>query len=352
MNWRGIRTLVAKDVNLYFKNRFFALVTVLALVAYAVLFFVMPASVDESIEIGVFAPSLPAGVAEALRGQGVELIEVASADELRESVASGDRAVGVLLPADLFEQLQSGQRPRIEVFFSSVFPTDFQGAYEAVLEDLALGLGGLPQDIEIATQVLGPDLAGRQIPPRERLLPLLAVIILLMETMGLASLISTEVEEGTLRALLVTPLRVRDLLVGKGVTGILLAFSQVALLMAVTGGLGRQPVLVLLALLLGAAMVTGLGFLMASVGRDMISVMSWGILAMLILMLPSLAVLLPGLVSNWVQVVPSHFLVDTVYRVANFGAGWGDVGINLIALLAFSLAFFWLGGAVLRRRFL
>jgi ABC-2 type transport system permease protein len=144
---------------------------------------------------------------------------------------------------------------------------------------------------------------------------------------------------------------VRELFVAKGLTGVGLAFVQVTLLMAVTGGLAQRPLLVLLALLLGAMLVTGVGFLLASVGRDLLSVMSWGVLAMLVLVIPSIGILLPGLISGWVRVIPSHYLVDTVHRVANFGAGWGDVGINLLALLAFSSALFWLGGAVLKRRF-
>jgi ABC-2 type transport system permease protein len=50
-------------------------------------------------------------------------------------------------------------------------------------------------------------------------------------------------------------------------------------------------------------------------------------------------------------VIPSYYLVDTVNRVANFGASWGDVWINLVALLTFGIAFFWVGSVVLVRRF-
>ena len=46
MNLAGIRALVAKDFTLFFRNRFFALMTSLALVVYVGLYFVMPGSVD------------------------------------------------------------------------------------------------------------------------------------------------------------------------------------------------------------------------------------------------------------------------------------------------------------------
>ena len=62
-----------------------------------------------------------------------------------------------------------------------------------------------------------------------------------------------------------------------------------------------------MALLLGAVLVTGVGFLMASVGKDLISVMSWGVLALLVLIIPSVGILLPGVVSGWVRAIPSHY---------------------------------------------
>ena len=351
MNWGVIGTLVAKDVSLYFKNRFFALITVLALVFYALMFFVMPASVDETVEIGIYAPNLPVGILDQLAGDGIDFVSAPSREALEALVLDGDQPVGLVLEAGTVARLLAGRQGRIEVLFATALPEDFRDIYTTVLAELGFLLSGRPLAVEIDEQVLGPDLAGRQIPLRVRLLPLLAVVVLIMETMGLASLISAEVEEGTLRALLVTPMSMRELFVGKGLTGVGLAFVQVVLLMAVTGGLAQRPLLVLLALLLGSMLVTGVGFLLASAGRDLLSVMSWGILALLVLMIPSIGILIPGVVSGWVRAIPSHYLVDTVHRVANFGAGWGDVGVNLLALLAFSIAFFWLGGAVLKRRF-
>jgi hypothetical protein len=59
---------------------------------------------------------------------------------------------------------------------------------------------------------------------------MMAVFMLMVETWGLAALISAEVEAGTLRALLVTHLNVPGLFISKGVTGILMAFVQAVIL--------------------------------------------------------------------------------------------------------------------------
>lgn len=351
MNWGIIRTLVVKDLTLYFRNRFFAMITVLALVAYVVMYLLMPNAVDENIEIGLYAPSMPAALADQLQDEGLILNMAASETALKESVNAGEYPVGVVLSADILQKLAAGQKDQVKIYFSPDFPDELKDAYGIVFEELAFMLAGRPLNVETSEEVLGIDMAGMQIPARDRMLPLFAVFVVLMETLGLASLISSEVEGRTIGALLVTPLRIEGLFVGKGVTGVGLAFVQAALLMLVTGGLERQPALILVALLLGALLATGVAFMMASVSRDMMSVMGWGILAIITLSIPAFSILLPGTITDWVKVIPSYYLVDTVHRVANFGASWGDVGLNLLVLLAFALAFLGLGVMALRRKY-
>jgi ABC-2 type transport system permease protein len=69
------------------------------------------------------------------------------------------------------------------------------------------------------------------------------------------------------------------------------------------------------------------------------------------LIIPSLGVLAPGILTGWVEVIPSYYLVDTVHQAANFGAGWGDVWRNLLVLLGFDLVIVWIGITALRRKF-
>ena len=139
-----------------------------------------------------------------------------------------------------------------------------------------------------------------------------------------------------------------------GGSGLLAAFllgpGLPGLLMLIIGGLENNPILMLFTLLLGAFMVTGLGFLLASVGRDMLSVMGWGVLVMLILGLPAFAVIFPFSTSIWIELIPSYYLVETVNLVANFGASWADVGGNLFIMFLWGIGFLLLGIFVLGRK--
>jgi ABC-2 type transport system permease protein len=351
MNPKAIFTLVQKDLNLYFKNRFFAFITVLALVFYILIYLVLPSQVDENLELAIYAAEMPEAFIDQLTVEGLELHEFDSPEALQEGIRSGDFNVGIVLPDDYVTNLTTGQDVEVEIYFASDFPEEFQDFYSLFIREVSYNIAGKPLNVNAKEEVLGPDLVGEQIPARDRMLPLLSVFILMVEMMGLASLITSEVEGRTIKALLVTPLTVPGLFISKGIMGTGLAFVQVVILMLFTGGFSREPLLILVVLLLGSLLSTALAFLIASIARDMMSVLGWSILGILVLAIPTFNVLLPGTISDWVRAVPSYYLVDTVHRVVNFGGSWGDVQANLIWLLVFSAAFFGLGIVALRRKF-
>ena len=351
MNMQVIGTLVSKDLTLFARNRFFALITGLGLVFYIAIYFLLPNSVDETLEVALYAPDFPQELLEEMAEDGLEYREMDSIEALKEAVTAGDYAVGVVMPVNLVQRIAAGELPQMDIYFTPDVPEEFREIYLIMAQELAFLVTGTPLYLETTEEILGPDMTGQQIPPRDRMLPMLAVIVLMMETLGLASLISTEIEADTIRALLITPLGIPDFFLGKGITGVGLAFSQAALLMLVTGGLNREPVLVLLTLLLGSILATGIGFLVASVSRDMMSVLGWGILALLVLIIPSMVIFLPGIAANWIEIIPTYYLADTVYRVLNFDASWGDVWQNLAATLGYAVLFVALGIAALRRKF-
>lgn len=349
MNWRIISTLVAKDFSLFFRKKFFAIVTVIGLVFYIVIYFVMPGTVNENLEIGLFAPvTLPAF--EEIQEEGLVVQTVDSVDALKEGVIEGKYVAGVSLPADIMEKLSSRQKPTVSLYFTPDVPQEMKDTIALIIREMAFLQTGQPLNIEVTEETLGPDVSGTPIPPRDRLRPLLAIIILAVEMMGLANLLSEEVERGTIHALLVTPMSIKELFIAKGITGTGLAFGQAVLFMLLVRGFGEGPLIILLALLLGAVLFTGVAFLISSVSKDFMSVLAWSIPSFILLLVPSFSILFPGAITNWIKILPSYYLVDTVHRVANFGSGWGDIWLNLLILLGYCLVITWTGIFVLRRR--
>lgn len=353
MNARIISTLVMKDLSLYFRNRFFALISLSLMGVYIAVYFLMPATVTERFKLAIFPANVPAEVMHEFEIRDMEVIPFEDEEAMQAAVEAGEYRVGIVLPEDVMTTMTAGENTQITAYYPPGIPTYLNEAFNDLLmivfNNISYSFRGQPLNIERHEEVLGYDLAGKALAPRDRLLPMFAVMLFMMETLGLANLIAEEVQRGTLRALLITPMTMRELFAGKSIAGITLGLIQAALLMLVTGKLGLNPLLILTALL-GALLVTGVGFLIASVSHDMMSVMSWGMLAIILLGIPSISIMFPGTISDWVRVIPTHYLVDTLHRVVNFGAGWAEVWPNLLMLLVLSLVLLSTGVTVLGRK--
>lgn len=351
MNSRVVRALLKKDVALFLSNRFYLLITIAGIIFYVGAYFVLPSGVDENLDLAMYAPVVPPSFARLAGSEGVGVDYFSSEDTLKQAVLEGDYQVAISLPPDIMDTWAAGSRPEITVYYASTAPAEVRDAFVALVKELSYAQTGQALSFNTTQEIIGPDMLGSQIALRDRLRPLLAIFILLVEILTLASLISVEVEQGTARALLVTPMRISELFVAKGALGIGLALGQSALFMGLVGGFNHQPPIILTALLLGSIMVVGTGFLLASVARDVMAVTGWGMLVFVILAVPGFGAIVPGLLSDWAKVIPSYYLIDTVSRVANYGAGWADVRSNLAVLAGFTAAVVWAGMAALRRRY-
>ena len=96
MSLRIVAALVAKDLSLFFRNKFFGLITGLAIVLYIVIYFVMPSSVNETLQIGLYAEVVPPAF-EQVAEEGIVFETFESEDALVEAVTEGQYAAGVAL---------------------------------------------------------------------------------------------------------------------------------------------------------------------------------------------------------------------------------------------------------------
>jgi ABC-2 type transport system permease protein len=349
MNWGRINALIKKDFSLYFRNRFIAVITVLGIVLYLVFYFIMPKTVDETLEIGLYSQVNIPGFTQ-VETEGLLLTSVESDEALQEAVINGVFVAGISLPADISQSLMAGIKPDITLYVSSDIPQEIKDSVTVIVKELAYRAAGQPFNVDIDEEVIGTDMVGMQVPPRDRMRPLLAIFIIMFETFGLANLIAEEIEKDTVKALLITPMSPKELFIGKGIFGVGLAFIQTVAFMAIVGGLSNNPLLVLLALLLGSIMTTAIGFLIGSVAKDFMSVLAWGMIIFILLVIPAFGVMFPGAVTGWIKFVPSYYLIDMVHRVSSFGAGLGDVWTNILILLAFSAVIFVIGTLGIRRK--
>jgi ABC-2 type transport system permease protein len=351
MNARVIKALLKKDIALFMSNRFYMLITIVGLVFYVGIYFILPAQMDEKLSMAMYAPVVPPAFLQLTEHESVDIEYFTDEESLKKAILNGKYQVAVALPSNIMETWAAGGKPQITVYYASTAPFEITEAIVALVKELSYAQTGQALNFDTTEDVLGPDMLGNQIALRDRMRPLLAVFILLVEILTLASLIAVEIEQGTARAIMVTPLRTSELFIAKGLLGVGLAFGQSILFMVLVGGFSHQPLIILITLIIGSVMVVGIGFLLASLSRDVTAVTGWGMLILIILAVPGIGTVIPGLISDWARVIPSYYLTDTVSRVANYGAGWGDVGINIAVMAGFTALVIWAGMLTLRRRY-
>lgn len=350
MNARTIKALLKKDVALFTGNRFYLIIAVLSLVFVIGLYFILPQTVDEKLKLGMYAPVVPTAF-EQLVDKGAEVTFFDSEEDLKAAVLGADFDVAVALSPDIMDTWAAGGKPEITVYYASTVAPEVYETVVTLVRELSYIQTGQTLAFDINEEILGPDLLGSQIAMRDHMRPMFAILIMLLEVMTLAGLIAVEIEQGTARALLVTPMRTSDLFLAKGILGMGLVLVQSVLFMAIVGGFSQEPLLIMATLILGSFFVVGIAFLLASVVRNVNSVTGWGMLILLLFSIPSFGAIVPGLLADWAKIIPSYYLIDTVNRVANYGAGWGDVGGNLAIMTGLSAVVVGAGLVVLRRRF-
>ena len=373
-----VAAIVAKDLRLFVRDRLWMTMTPLALVLFVALFWLLPARVDETLEVGVYPPILAETLA-ALRpaagpaaAGGLDVVAFASAAQLAAAVQGGPAggghddpapapAIGVAFPDDFALAALQGRQLTVQLYLRASVPAAVRGAMGSALREAAYGLqaalrgrtyaASLPVRLPgIETIVVGEDRAGRQTTWRDRFRPLLACIVLMMEALAIAGLVAVEIQQRTVTAVLVTPVRAGDLITAKVLTGALLAGVQALLLLAATGSLGaRWPVLVVL-IVPAALLMSAVGIIAGAAGKDFIATLFYAMVFVVPLMVPAFGVLLPGATAAWVRCLPSYAFVQGVFAVADRGAGWTQAAPYLAATAAWSVVLIVVATAVLRKK--
>jgi len=350
MKSQVIKALAKKDINLFFKNKFFTVITVLGLVAYIAFYFIMPKTVNEQLGIGIYSNVDLTRAVALVKQTDTEVILTKSNEELKNLVAKKEVMAGFVIPSDIIDRAKKGKTITIELYTPFDIETELKDAMEYIGKELIYAEFGYGLNIESKEIVLGKDLVGKQIPLRNRMIPVFIFFLIITETLGLANLIADEVERKTIHAILVTPATIQDIFVSKGVAGLVTTLIPALLFIFVTIGFKNFGNLFLL-LLLGSIFVISIGFFIGSISKDMMSVIAWGGLFFIILIIPSMNVMAPGSLTEWVKIIPSSFLVDSLHRVVNFGDGFKEIYKTLLALLGSTGIFFSISAVVLRRRF-
>ncbi len=282
---------------------------------------------------------------QALRERKVDGIVWLRGDFSRRLLAAGDAPVGVILNG-------------VDANQARITSGYIQGAWQSWLQTYAAAQGRelvLPVAVEQRVW-FNPALRSRNF-----LVPgLVAVIMTLIGALLTALVVAREWERGTMEALMVTPIRIGELLLGKLLPYFVLGMGGMLLSVAMARWQFGVPLngsfwLLLLTSALFMLVALGMGLLISTVARNQFVA---GQIAILITFLPAFILSgfifdigsMPAPIQFITHVVPARYFVAILQTLFLAGDVWPVVLGNAAALLLMMLIFFAVLGRKARKR--
>ncbi|MFH2113801.1 MAG: ABC transporter permease [Spirochaetota bacterium] len=364
--------ILRKDLLQFSRNRLYLALSLVSLVMFISFFWLIPTTVEEYAVIGTSYADLGWFEAELTNAddEGLRIIRFPDEDSLRRTVEKtaiawlgadnsltildrDDRAgrtkggkrikpnLGLAFPDTFVQDSEAGRQLVVKLFVNNDTPVELQGAMTSMVREMVFMIAGHELPVSEAPEdevVLGTDRTGSRIPLRDRLRPMLAFFVAMMETFAISALISTEIMQKTAMAIVATPASRAELLLSKVIFGTLLIFGQAVVLLAAVGAFSGGKVLILLcAAFMGALMFSGIAMLTGSLGKDFMGSLSWNMMIIIPFVIPAFSILFPGSAPPWVRLVPSWGLIEIFDTSMNFGARWSEV------VLYFGISLVWVG---------
>jgi ABC-2 type transport system permease protein len=330
-----IARLLAKDLRLGPRS---------PLMLWAVVFPVVATLLVQVVFGTLLAPQPRLGVVDqgaseitaAVQGlEGIQYRSIATPDELRRMVRDHDLDAGLVLPAEFDEQVRGGERPLLELYISGESLASDRLIIAVTAVDLVRQVEGSPPPVEVEVVALGEA----ELPISARLVPLLVLFALLIAGVFVTAFSVVQEREGrTLDAMLVTPMRMSEVLAAKALLGFVLGVLMALVTLWLNDALGANPVALLLALAVGALMFTAIGLIYATLARDAKTLYTLIKSLNLVLMAPVVFYLFPDWPQWIAQLFPTWWVINPVFEIAIQDASLADVGWQLAVGLGLSAA--------------
>ncbi|NMQ19566.1 ABC transporter permease [Candidatus Competibacter phosphatis] len=282
---------------------------------------------------------------QALRERQVDGIVWLRGDFSRRLLAAGDAPVGVILNG-------------VDANQARIASGYIQGAWQSWLQAYASSHG---QELTLPAAVEQRVWFNPALRSRNFLVPgLVAVIMTLIGALLTALVVAREWERGTMEALMVTPIRIGELLLGKLLPYFVLGMGGMLLSVAMARWQFGVPLAGSFWLLLATStlfmlVALGMGLLISTVARNQFVA---GQIAILVTFLPAFILSgfifdigsMPAPIQFITHVVPARYFVAILQTLFLAGDVWPVVLGNAAALLLMMLIFFAVLGRKARKR--
>lgn len=347
MSLRRIAVLLGKELVDGRRNFLFIFAIVVPVVITLVLSLLFGSVFSGKAELGIVAEGDTQFVRQAQAVESLIVKQYGAAGELREAVARGAADVGVVVPAGFDSRVARGEPTELTAYVWGESQLKHRVVLATTVINLIRDIIGQESPVEIVTTTVG-NVAN--VPWEERLMPFIVLLtILIGGTMVPATSLVEEKQKRTLGALTITPTSLEEVLVTKGLLGVILSLVMGVLILIMNQAFGVQPLLLAIVLGLGAVMAATFGILLGVLIKDINTLFATIKGIGIVLYAPALVYLFPE-IPQWIgKLFPTYYMIQPVVEIAQEGGSWSDVAGEVYILIALILVLMGVVGVVARR---
>ena len=349
----AVGALMQIDARRFFRDRFLLAVNLGVLFIYGGLITLVPDDARVTSNIAATDEAY-AWLSRSPPDPAVALTRVDDEASLRAIFAGANQAgyrVGLALDSGTRASTDDSAPPMLRVYVDETRPAVEQDLAMLVAFGVALQISNTPLLVTIAhddSVLLGPK--RRRASLKQHLQPMVVLLVLMMEMLAVAILISRDIRARVVHAVVVTPTGMAAFVAAKTLFGTALAFVQALIVAALAQALFAAPLAVTLFSLLGAWMFTALAFLIATRARELMDVVFYLLVVLFVAMLPAVLALLPGNSPWWVQAIPTWPLISGMMDAVVQQTPTSRLAPRLLATAAYGAGLYVLGVVALRNK--
>ncbi|NPV43667.1 MAG: ABC transporter permease [Firmicutes bacterium] len=328
--------LIKKDIKIAFRNYFFLIVVAVAVLFALLTNYVFPKEINLEPRVFYYIEDKNGSlktisrIMEKAKLENNKIFETNSINELEEKVENDFNSIGIIIKNPL-------QKPEIEFVFQGYENQKIRNALllslkHEILKNMDVNVP------EMSTIILNKYGDLEEIPFNKMLVPAFIVMeSILLGYFLIAALIFMEKEEGTNKALYVSPAKITEYLFSKVILMVILGMISCLILTFLTLGSGINYTWLIFYLILGSIAAALLGLILASFFDNISQASVWIIAVSILFSLPFLSYFYPNFAPNLVKVIPTYYLLFATKEIIFPTGNSGIVSISIIGLIIFNI---------------
>lgn len=259
--------------------------------------------------------------------EGIELTVLDDPDTLTRMVESNDLDAGLVLPAGFDEDVRAGARPPLQFHVGGESLASNRIILAVTTIDLMRQVEGRQPPVDVEVVPLGDEV----LPLSVRLVPFIVMYALLIAGVFLPSFsLADERERHTLDALLVTPVKLSEVVAAKGTLGFCLAIAMAVVTLWLNGALAVQALPLLVVLVVAGVLLVEVGLVYGTASKNVTGVFTLIKGTGFILLAPTVFYIFPDWPQWIARIFPTYWVINPIYEVTINGAGLDVVWTQLL----------------------